>query len=105
IMINRKHKAVHRLAYETWVGPIPDGHIVRHRCDNPPCINPIHLETGTWGDNMKDKVERGRLVVPLGSSNGQAKLTEAKVLEMRSLYASGEYTYRDLADLYGVSIS
>lgn len=50
---------VHRLAYTLFVGPIPDGHWVRHRChsDDPtcvgvqcphrPCINPDHLEAAT----------------------------------------------------------
>lgn len=51
----------HRLAYELFVGPIPDGHVVRHACDNPRCINPAHLITGTQRDNVLDAVARNRL--------------------------------------------
>lgn len=36
------------------------GPVLRHRCDNPPCINPAHLEPGTQADNVRDMAERGR---------------------------------------------
>jgi hypothetical protein len=42
------------------VGPIPDGMLVLHTCDNPPCVNPDHLYLGTWKDNMQDRIKRGR---------------------------------------------
>ena len=80
-------KAAHRLAYETLVGPIPEGHVVRHKCDNPPCINPDHLETGTHADNARDRVERGRSAI--GLSVGTSKFSAKEVLEIRSLYRDG----------------
>lgn len=53
-------KRAHRFAYESKYGAIADGLIVRHKCDNPPCCNPDHLEVGTTKDNAWDKVKRGR---------------------------------------------
>lgn len=50
----------HRLMWEARNGPIPDGLVIRHRCDNPPCLRPDHLEVGTKKQNSRDMVERGR---------------------------------------------
>lgn len=51
----------HRVSWEMHNGrPIPTGLIVRHSCDNPPCINPNHLLIGTRADNMADTMSRGR---------------------------------------------
>lgn len=50
----------HRVMYEHRVEPIPDGLDLRHKCDNPPCVNPDHLIPGTRLDNVHDMIERGR---------------------------------------------
>lgn len=53
---------VHRLMWEMHNGPIPEGQVVRHRCDVPACCNPLHLEVGTKKQNSRDMVERGRSI-------------------------------------------
>lgn len=61
IRIKGKVLKTHRYAFEMYHGKeIPKGQIVRHKCDNPRCINPLHLELGTKADNARDMVERRR---------------------------------------------
>ena len=56
----RTMKSVHRVAYEEFVGEIPTGLYVLHRCDNKLCVNPEHLFVGTQADNMRDMHIKGR---------------------------------------------
>lgn len=77
-----------------------DGLVVRHSCDNPPCVNPAHLSTGTKADNSADMVTRDRHA--RGSRSGTSKLTERQVAEIRARQAAGEL-HRVLAAEYGVS--
>lgn len=50
-----------RAAWLLTRGAIPKDHVVCHRCDNPPCVNPHHLWIGTDGDNVRDAATKGRL--------------------------------------------
>ena len=92
---------VHRLAYELFNGPIPEGMQVLHRCDVRCCCNPDHLFVGTIGDNMRDRTKKDRQAK--GEGNGQAILTNEIVAEIRQSYADGGSSYQQLADKYGVS--
>lgn len=73
------HKA-HRAAYGVFVGPIPDGMLVCHRCDTPPCFNPEHLFVGSQSDNMQDMARKGRHPYPRGDRHHGAKMTESDVV-------------------------
>ena len=75
-------RPAHRVAYELAVGAIPEGLVIRHKCDVRACCNPAHLELGTKADNTGDMLTRGREAA--GEKNGQAKLTDAQVDEIRA---------------------
>lgn len=50
----------HRIAYREHHGPIPEGHVVRHKCDTANCVAPHDLETGTQLMNVQDMIDRNR---------------------------------------------
>lgn len=50
----------HRLSYEMVWGPVPDGLVVAHRCDNPLCVKPSHLFAATQAENVHDMIAKGR---------------------------------------------
>lgn len=45
--------------YEIHVGPITDGLVLCHECDNKLCVNPSHLWPGTVSDNARDLIRKG----------------------------------------------
>lgn len=97
---NGTRQSAHRLSFETHVGPIPDEAHILHSCDTPCCVNPTHLRPGTNGENVADRVARGRSKSGQGrgEKNSRHKLTTSDVLEIR---ASSE-TQTAVAARYGV---
>ena len=92
----------HRVAYELSTGQeIPIGQVVRHKCDNPPCCNPGHIILGTQADNIRDRMKRGRCRPAKGEINGQAKLIDQNVREIRASKLSNAYLSRK----YGINAS
>jgi hypothetical protein len=80
----------HRWIYQLVHGPIADDAVVRHKCDNPACVNPRHLELGTHADNKQDQIERGRLPNRQGEKHPMAKLNQEIVLDIRRRAAAGQ---------------
>ena len=57
--IHKKGHRAHRVAYEIYVGPIPETMVIDHLCRNKKCCNPLHLETVTTQEN----IQRGELTI------------------------------------------
>lgn len=106
----------HRFSYESANGPIPEGFCVLHQCDvNYPvsdmsyrrCVNPAHLRLGTHIDNAAERDARGRTRAGWagGEINGNHKLTDAIVAEIRHRHAQDEASSKLLAQEFGVSAS
>ena len=62
LQINRNGKMIllYRVLWELSNGPIPDDKILMHRCDNPACVNILHLHLGKQADNVRDMIAKGR---------------------------------------------
>ena len=95
-------QAAHRVSWKIHYGEIPDGLVVCHKCDNPPCVNPRHLFLGTIFDNNADRQKKGRSARNLGRKNGRAKLSQEQVVEIRESRRQG-VSGAELGRIYGVS--
>ena len=102
VRFNGRSMLAHRVAWMLTHGDVPDGHFVCHQCDNPPCVNPEHLFTGTASDNNKDMHAKGRNNQPHGEAVKVAKLSDEKVGRMRRLYKTGLISEPELARAFGV---
>ena len=57
---NKQRFVASRFAYQSWIGEIPEGLLVCHKCDNPPCVNPDHLFVDTAHGNSMDMFAKDR---------------------------------------------
>lgn len=99
---SRKSIGAHQYSYMTFIGPIPTGMCVCHKCDNPRCVNPEHLFLGTKKDNADDRDRKGRnrpAPIQRGEASPSAKLTAVQVGEIRT----SKLPSQKIALLYGVS--
>lgn len=123
---SRKMGKAHRISWELHFGKIPDGMMVCHHCDNPPCVRPDHLFLGSNSDNVADMIAKKRdwrsvrpeaqpsgdrhgrrlhpETCPRGESSGQHILTEQQVIKIRKMRSAG-MTLVKIASMFGVSFS
>ena len=81
--------------------------LICHSCDNPICVNPNHLFSGTKKINAIDSVNKGRhsSIILRGESRPNRVLTEIEVLEIRDKYIPRIITMQHLADIYNVDVT
>ena len=96
IKIGGSNFAVHRIAYEALVGPIPEGMFVCHHCDNKRCHNPNHLFLGTNEDNMADMASNGR-----AKNGAKPKISHKDICEIAK--KGGNLSQMEIASMIGCS--
>ena len=90
----------HRCSFELHGGVLPEGHVAMHKCDNPTCVNPSHIQPGTIEENNKDAKTKSRTasgakhwmsktpeLIKRGSNHHNSQLTDDDV---RAIRASSE---------------
>ena len=90
---SRRWEIAHRVAWTIHFGEVPEGLVVCHHCDNPPCCNPAHLFLGTRADNNRDRRDKGR---------SHSKLNEVGVREIMRRLEAGE-RQASIAKLFNVT--
>ncbi len=93
--------AAHRYALLTRLGSLDNAETARHRCDNPPCCNPDHLEPGSHLENVCDRNSRGRTAV--GTQTRSGKLTDEDVVLIRLRAECSGESCREIAEDFPIN--
>jgi predicted HTH domain antitoxin len=93
----------HKVAWILTNGPIPNGLMVCHKCDNPPCCNPNHLFLGTQTENMQDALAKGRHG---HGTTGRGRIhTEEAIQNALNEYLKGNVSFSAVAENYKIAES
>lgn len=100
-----KASLAHRISWELANGPIQNGKLVLHKCDNPACVRPSHLFIGTHSDNYADAKSKNRIRYGTspGVKSGNSKFTMRDIEKIRRLAADGKLTAVEIANSFGVN--
>ena len=90
----------HRVAYFLHYRVDPGEQLVCHECNNPQCVRPDHLFLGTQSDNMKHRIDTGK--IQRGVLHPRCIFHESDVLLIRQRYVNGESDWK-IAQSLGVS--
>jgi len=99
-----KPQRVHRLLAINFIKNPKNYPEINHRDGDKLNYNLSNLEWVTHDQNMKHAFATS-LVNNTGEKNGQAKLKEAQVIEIKNLLSEGDLSQYKIADLFGVSRS
>lgn len=99
LRVGKTQVRAHRFSYELHNGPLPDGEMGRHRCNNPGCVNERHIIPGSHFENMADRKEAGHYAT--GEAHPMAKVSDQIAEQVRC--ATG--TYVDIGRRFGLSKS
>lgn len=126
VWIAGKMRRAHIVSFALTHGNVTDGALLCHSCDNRACVHPAHLSEGDHRSNALEASRRGRLA--FGARNGTitrpdrnpmrlhperhvrgqdhpgARLDEIQVRMIRTLYASGGFSLRELGSQFGVDL-
>lgn len=89
---NGQNRRATRVSYDLFVGKIPDGMQVCHKCDVPTCVNPDHLFVGTQKENIAYCRTKGRIY---------KKLSKEVIFDIRAALANG-IAQKAIAQAFGV---
>lgn len=103
---NGRNRLAHRVFYEHYKGPIPDGMCVCHTCDVSLCVNPNHLFVGSHKDNSDDMFRKKRGKLPpapvRGEKNRNSRYSDEFIASVRRHYAENTTTFKQLAEKFGL---
>jgi DNA-binding CsgD family transcriptional regulator len=106
ITVDDQRTYTHRFSYEFFYGDtLTSNDVIMHSCDNPPCVNPIHLDKGTHLTNQRDMMKKGRGRKALGPENGRSKLTPEQALEIHRLIDEGSISLRAIGRQFDIGVN